>query len=64
MESENLFQLILGSRNLLIFNDSNLERWSFNSYLHGYHECIDILVSLIGDDSLVCRRKDGNKHEP
>lgn len=60
MEGENVLQLIIDNENLPIFIDSNLETWSFKSYLRVYHKYMKIWVPLIADDSLVYRRNEEN----
>ena len=44
--------------------DELLVRWSFDSYLRGYHAYLDVWVLMIGDDdSLVCHKEVGNVHD-
>ena len=64
MEGENFFQLIINSEDLPILIDLNLERWSFSSFLRGYHEYMDIWAPLIGEDSLIYQKENGNVHDP
>ena len=40
--------------------DSGHVRWSFDSYLRGYHAYLDVWVPMIGDNSLVCHKEVGN----
>ena len=58
MEDENVLQLIINSENLSITVDSDSEKWSFNLYSCGYHEYTNIWAPLIGDESLICQKKD------
>ena len=45
MAEENVLQLVINSENLPIIVDSDLEKWSFNSYSHGYHEYVHEYLS-------------------
>ena len=64
MAGENIVQLIANSGDIPIVNDLNLERWSISSYLRGYHAYMNIWNPLVGDDSLFCRKENGNVHDP
>ena len=64
MEGENVLQLIINSENLPIITDSDLEKWSFNSYSRGYHEYMNIWAPLIGHESLICRKEKRNVYDP
>ena len=58
MEDENVLQLIINSENLSITVGSDSEKWSFNLYSRGYHEYTNISALLIGDESLICQKKE------
>ena len=60
MEDENVLQLIINSENLsiTITVGSDSEKWSFNLYSRGYHEYTNISALLIGDESLICQKKE------
>ena len=64
MEEENILQLILSSENLPMIIDPDLERWYFNSYFRGYHAYMNILISMTGNESLICRKETGNEYDP
>ena len=51
-------------RTLLLLSLIDLEKWSFNSYSRGYHKYMNIWVPLIRDESLICRKRKGNKCDP
>ena len=57
MEKENVLQLTINSEKPPITINSDLENWSFNSYSHGYKECMNICVSLIRDETQICGKK-------
>lgn len=57
MEKENVLQLTINSEKPPITINSDLENWSFNSYSHGYKECMNICVSLIRDETQICGEK-------
>ena len=58
MQDENVLQLIINSENVSITVDSDSKKWSFNLYLRGYHEYTNIWAPLIGDESLICQKKE------
>ena len=60
MEEENILQLIIISENLPIIIDPDLERWLINLYYLGYHAYMNIWIVLIEDESLTCRKENGN----
>ena len=63
MEGFNLLREIVNSGHISIVIDEHLVRWSFDSYLRGYHAYLDVWVPMIGDDSLVCHKEVGNVHD-
>ena len=62
MEDENVLQLMINSADLVIIG-SDLEKWFFNSYSHGYYKYMNIWVPLIGDESLISRKEKGNVYD-
>ena len=46
-----------------ILIDNSFSVLKHNSYARGYHACMDIWKSLIGDDNLRCKREDDNIHD-
>ena len=57
MVVENILQMISNSENLPFINDSDLEKWFFNSYWRGYHK----YMILIGDESLILKKGECTK---
>ena len=58
-----LLREIVDSGHISIVIDEHLVRWSFSSYLRGYHAYLDVWIPMIGDDSLVCHKEVGNVHD-
>ena len=64
IENVNLLDAILEGDEIPIVLDERLVRFSYDSYLRGYHAYMNIWIPLIGDDSLNCEKEERNPHDP